>query len=98
MEECRKCATSLDPGSKFKRCVDCTHCKKVDPKQYQSIIVSLMYLSSSTRPDIMHSLCKLAQFNVNPHVEHLNAVKYIVRYLKTTLNLKFTYFQSGQKL
>lgn len=98
MEDCRPCGTPLDPGSKFKKCLDCTNCKKVDPKTFQSIIGSLMYLSVTTRPDIMHSVCKLAQFNVNPHIEHLNAAKHIIRYLKMTLNLTLTYFQSGERL
>lgn len=67
MEQSRKCCTPLDPGQKYYRCPDCTNCVLVDNKKYQSLIGSLMYIGISTRPDIMHSISKLAQFSVNPH-------------------------------
>lgn len=98
MKECRSCTTPLDPGIKFKKCDDCSQCVKVDVKEYQSLIGSLTYLGVCTRPDIIHSVFKLAQFNTNPHVEHLNAAKHLLRYLNTTINLKLNYFQTGMKL
>ncbi|GKD78915.1 hypothetical protein Tco_1341536 [Tanacetum coccineum] len=42
---------------------------------------SLMYLTSS-RPNIMFSVCACSRFQVQPKVSHLNAVKRIFRYLK----------------
>ncbi|GJV80468.1 putative ribonuclease H-like domain-containing protein [Tanacetum coccineum] len=42
---------------------------------------SLMYLTSS-RPDILFSLCACSRFQVQPKVSHLNALKRIFRYLK----------------
>ena len=53
----------------------------VDMHNYRSMIGSLMYLTSS-RPDIMFSVCVCARFQVNPKVSHLTAVKRIFRYLK----------------
>ena len=53
----------------------------VDVHNYISMIGSLMYLTSS-RPDIMFSVCVCARFQVNPKVSHLTAVKRIFRYLK----------------
>lgn len=58
MKETRKCYTPLDPGQKFNKCDDCSNCKLVDTKSYQSIIGSLTYLATSTRPDIAHSISK----------------------------------------
>ncbi|GJT77335.1 hypothetical protein Tco_1044060 [Tanacetum coccineum] len=46
-----------------------------------SMIGSLMYLTSS-RPDIMFTVCACARYQVNPKVLHLYAVKMIFRYLK----------------
>ncbi|GKF01757.1 hypothetical protein Tco_0028680 [Tanacetum coccineum] len=43
--------------------------------------LTLMYLTSS-RPDIMFSVCACSRFQVQPKVFHLNAVKRIFRYLK----------------
>ncbi|GJR76702.1 putative ribonuclease H-like domain-containing protein [Tanacetum coccineum] len=53
----------------------------VDVDLYMSIIRSLMYLTSS-RPDIMFTVCACARFQVTPKVSHLHAVKRIFRYLK----------------
>lgn len=94
----RKCNTPLDPGQKFKKCSDCTNCEKIDTKLYQSLIGSLMYLGLSTRPDIMHSVSKLSQFNVNPHKEHFGAAKHLLRYLNSTKNFKLIYRKTGESL
>ncbi|GJU01522.1 putative ribonuclease H-like domain-containing protein [Tanacetum coccineum] len=53
----------------------------IDECMYRSMIGSLMYLTSS-RPDIMFTVCVCARFQVNPKVLHLHAVKRIFRYLK----------------
>nr|GEV15519.1 putative ribonuclease H-like domain-containing protein [Tanacetum cinerariifolium] len=53
----------------------------VDVHTYRSMIGPLMYLTSS-RPDIMFTICACAQFQMTPKVSHLNAVKRIFRYLK----------------
>ncbi|GKG00326.1 hypothetical protein Tco_0302016 [Tanacetum coccineum] len=45
------------------------------------MIGSLMYLTTS-RPDIMFTVCACARFQVTPKVSHLHAVKRIFRYLK----------------
>jgi hypothetical protein len=81
----------LDPGQKFGKCKDCRDCKKPDIKEYQSIIGSLLYISISTRPDISHAVVKLSQFNTNPHMEHMTAVKHLLRYLNSTKDYGITY-------
>nr|GEZ01169.1 hypothetical protein [Tanacetum cinerariifolium] len=48
---------------------------------YRSMIESLMYLTSS-RPDIMFSVCACSRFQVQTKVSHFHAVKRIFRYLK----------------
>ncbi|GJU73311.1 ribonuclease H-like domain-containing protein [Tanacetum coccineum] len=50
----------------------------VDVHLYKSMIGSLMYLTSS-RTDIMFSVCACSRFQVQPKVFHLNAVKRIFR-------------------
>nr|GEU33665.1 hypothetical protein [Tanacetum cinerariifolium] len=52
--------------------------KEVDVYMYMSMIVSLMYLTSST-PDIMFIVCACARYQVNLKVSHLYAVKRICR-------------------
>ncbi|GKA81343.1 putative ribonuclease H-like domain-containing protein [Tanacetum coccineum] len=55
--------------------------KEVDVHMYRSMIGSLMYLTSS-RLDIMFTMCAYARYQVNPKVSHLHAIKRIFRYLK----------------
>ncbi|GJR36177.1 hypothetical protein Tco_1211861 [Tanacetum coccineum] len=55
--------------------------EEVDVYMYRSMIGSLIYLTSS-RPDIMFSVCACARYQVNLKVLHLHAVKRIFRYLK----------------
>ncbi|GKB89616.1 putative ribonuclease H-like domain-containing protein [Tanacetum coccineum] len=62
----------------------------VDVYLYRLMIGSLMYLTSS-RPDIMFSVCACLRFQVQPKVSHLNAVKRIFRYLKGRPNLGLWY-------
>jgi hypothetical protein len=66
----------------------------VDVHNYRSMIGSLMYLTSS-RPDIMFSVCVCARFQVNPKVSHLTAVKRIFRYLKGQPRLGLWYLRES---
>ena len=51
---------------------------------YQSIISMMMFLASSTRPDILFAVHQCAKFNSCPKRIHEEAVKRIGRYLKRT--------------
>ncbi|GJS71671.1 putative ribonuclease H-like domain-containing protein [Tanacetum coccineum] len=55
--------------------------EEVNVHLYRSMIGSLMYLTSS-RPDIMFTVCACTRYQVNPKISHLHAVKRIFRYLK----------------
>ena len=55
-----------------------------------------MHLAISTRPDIIHSVCKLAQRYQNPHVDHKKPVKHILRYLRSTKRLRLQYTKSSE--
>ncbi|KAH9671200.1 hypothetical protein KPL70_017266 [Citrus sinensis] len=64
--------------------------KKVDIKTYRGMIRSLLYLTTS-RPDIMFSVCLCARFQSCPKESHMLAVKRIFRYLIGTINLGLWY-------
>jgi hypothetical protein len=55
----------------------------VDQKMYQSMIGSLLYVTTS-RPDVMFSVCMCARFQASPRESYLKATKRILRYLKHT--------------
>lgn len=69
--------------------------KPVDSTLYQSIIGSLLYASTATRPDIAHSVGVLSKFNASPTETHLTAAKRILRYLKGTLNYGIIFSKSS---
>ncbi|GJW94660.1 putative ribonuclease H-like domain-containing protein [Tanacetum coccineum] len=64
--------------------------EEVDVHMYRSMIVSLIYLTSS-RPDIMFAVCACARYQVNPKVSHHHALKRIFRYLKGQSKLDLWY-------
>ena len=64
--------------------------KCVDQTKYRGMIGYLLYLTAS-RPDIMYSVCLCARFQACPKESHLNVVKRIFRYLKSTIDIDLWY-------
>ncbi|GJZ04514.1 retrovirus-related pol polyprotein from transposon TNT 1-94 [Tanacetum coccineum] len=62
----------------------------VDATLYRGMIGSLMYLTSS-RPDLIYTVCLCARYQAKPTEKHLNAVKRIFRYIKRTINMGLWY-------
>ncbi|GJV85163.1 hypothetical protein Tco_1525061 [Tanacetum coccineum] len=56
------------------------------------MIGSLLYLTAS-RPDIMFSVCLCGRFQEDPKNSHLEAVKRIFRYIKSTTYLELWYLK-----
>lgn len=65
----------------------------VDATQYRSIVGSLRYLVH-TRPDLSFAVGYVSRFMEEPTVEHMAAVKHILRYIRGTLNLGCRYRKS----
>ena len=53
---------------------------------YASAVGSIMYVMVCTRPDIAYALSMVSRFMGNPGKEHWEALKWILRYLKNTIN------------
>jgi len=62
----------------------------VDQKLYRSMIGSLLYVTSS-RSDVMFSVCMYARFQASPSESYLKATKRILMYLKHTQNVGLWY-------
>ena len=58
---------------------------------YLAAVGALMYLATTTRPDIAYSVGVLARFNSNPGWTHWLAVKHLMRYIRGTLDYSLTY-------
>ena len=80
MADCKPASTPWVSGTVLERCKN--KCDDLNVKGYQSLIGALMYLAVITRPDIIHVVSKLSQYNCHPHEEHLKAAKHVLRYLK----------------
>ena len=62
----------------------------IDPlfhHDFRALIGSLMFAAINWRPDIMFRVTHLARFASKPSQAHMEAAKYILRYLKGTKNL-----------
>lgn len=57
-------------------------------ENYQKLIGSLLYVSVNSRPDIAATISILSQKISNPSKEDWNQLKRVVKYLKSTSNLK----------
>nr|GEU42352.1 retrovirus-related Pol polyprotein from transposon TNT 1-94 [Tanacetum cinerariifolium] len=66
--------------------------KPVNTTCYHGMIGSLMYLIAS-RPDLIYVVCLCARYQANPTEKHLQAVKWIFRYLKVTINMGLWYLK-----
>ncbi len=51
---------------------------------HRSIVGTLLYLSTNTRPDITFAVSQVVRFNHSPKKSHASAIKIIVRYLHHT--------------
>nr|KYP53776.1 hypothetical protein KK1_024350 [Cajanus cajan] len=64
--------------------------KPIDQTIYKGTVGSLLYLTTS-RPNIMFSVCLCTKFQSNPIESHLKVVKHIFRYLAGSINLSLFY-------
>ena len=54
---------------------------------YRNMVGSLLYLACWTRPDIAFAVSELSRFVSAPGLNHMQAVKHLLRYLKGTSEL-----------
>ena len=62
---------------------------------YRSMVGALIWVSSTTRPDIAFITGTLSQTLQNPTAGHLTQAKKVWRYLKATVDEKLTYTKNG---
>jgi hypothetical protein len=60
-------------------------------KDYQRLIGSLLYVQIGTCPNISFAVSCLAQYTANPSSQHLRLAKYVLSYLKGTVNYRLCY-------
>ena len=65
---------------------------------YASAVGSLMYAMVCTRPDIAHAVSTVRRFMSNPGRPHWEAMKWILRYLWGSTNMKLCFGDGEAKL
>nr|GEU52889.1 zinc finger, CCHC-type [Tanacetum cinerariifolium] len=87
-EDCSLVSNPMDPVEKLKPNTG----KPVDHLEYSRAIGCLMYLMTSTRPDIAYAVGRLSRFTSNPSRQHWQAITKVFKYLKGTMNYGLSYF------
>ena len=101
MNEAKPVSTPL--GSHFKLSKE-QSLKKEEEKDhmskvpYASTISSLMYAMVCTKPDIAHEVGVVSRFMSRPGKQHWEAVKWILRYLKGSLDTCLCFIGASLKL
>jgi hypothetical protein len=69
---------------------------RINRRDYQKTIGTLMYAMVHTRPDICFALGKLSQYMSDPAEHHGKALKSLQRYLRSSLNTAIQYGHGDQ--
>ena len=69
--------------------------KRIDPKWYQKGIRSLIYACILTRPDIAFALGRFSQYLSDPAKYHRQALKNLLRYIRSTIDEGLVFSASG---
>lgn len=89
MEDSKAKDTPLEPGaeplpraSEQEQALTETEKAKMEAIPYRKAIGILLYLSTTTRPDIAAAVNQLARFVDDPRMRHFKALKHLLRYLR----------------
>ena len=63
---------------------------------YQSAVGSVMYAMVGTRLDLAYAVGLISRFMSKPLKEHWQAVKWVLRYIKGTVNTRLSYKKKGE--
>ncbi|KAE8673443.1 Detected protein of unknown function [Hibiscus syriacus] len=87
MLECKSTSTPMELNVKM-----CAHEGKdlEDATMYRQLVGSLIYLTL-TRPDISYAVGVMSRYMQNPKKPHLDAVRRILRYVKSTIDYGLLY-------
>ena len=75
--------------------VDSRQLDEKEHKIFRSIVGSLIYVMTGTRPDLSFIVTKLSQYLTCPNEYHLKLAKNVLRYIKGTLHYKLIYKKSN---
>lgn len=95
MSEAKPVACPLDINVKLQKA---DKCNENDEFPYRELVGSLMYLATSTRPDIANAVSQLSQFLNCFDKTHFTAAKRVLRYLSKTINFGLIFRHTNEPL
>ncbi|XP_072084630.1 secreted RxLR effector protein 161-like [Arachis hypogaea] len=99
MEKCSVGIAPIQKGDKFSL-MQCSkndiERKRMEGIPYSSVVGSLMYVQTCTRPDISFAVGMLGRYQSNSGMDHWKAAKKVLRYLHGTKNYMLIYKRSSQ--
>jgi hypothetical protein len=93
LSEINSVATPLDPN--IKSVPNPNGNKGNQSNSFARLLRELQFLANSTQPDIAFAVNRLATYTVNLSLQHVAALKRILRYLAGTKNLGITYSKTA---
>jgi hypothetical protein len=91
MLQCKPKHVPLPPGIQL---LSDMNSSLVNPNEYCQIVGKLLFLPI-THPDLAYAFCTVSRYMSCPQQPHLDAVRYILRYLKKLADFGL-YYQTGQ--
>ena len=92
MENANPVTMPMDPNMKLKPNPDGNEGSRSN--SYARLLGELQFLANATRPDIAYAVNRLAAYTANPSLQHVGALKRILRYLAGTRTHGITYSKS----
>ncbi len=89
MERANPVAMPLDPGSPLLPNPDGNEGDQSN--SYARVLGELQFVANATRPDIAYAVSRLASYTANPSLQHVGALKRVLRYLQGTKEYGITY-------
>ena len=95
MDDANPVSMPMDPNDKIKPNPDGNEGSKSN--SYAKLLGELQFLTNATRPDIAYAVNRLSAYTANPSLQHVGAVKRILRYLKGTKKMAIKYSAKSDK-
>ena len=89
MEYANPVAMPMDPNVELKPNPDGNDGNRSN--SYARLLGELQFLANATRPDIAYAVNRLAAYTANPSLQHVTALKRVLRYLRGTKDYGITY-------
>jgi hypothetical protein len=94
MSDCKPASTPFAAGYKAAKVVEFAtqyELEEMRDKPYIDLVGSLMYAMVATRPHLTFAVGSLGKFSAAPRLQHWNAAKHVLHYVKATLDYGITF-------